>query len=308
MACFVRHKHSTPLLIEMIQFRPLLYNQDMHISRRITTWLGWNRTSAALMSGFLLLVLLILYIWWPLAEEYLRSYDPRYPFWLQVDWLLLGIFAVMSLLITSRPDLRHDLPILLVGAAGGLVIETWGTQSGLWAYFTGERPPLWILPAWPIASLAIDRLDRTLQNWLGPGGTSPTPLLRGIYGLVFGAFVLLMLPFVWPTRTSPLTLAAVGLCLLLVLTPPNLRRALLTFAAGSSLGYFLERWGTTRECWVYWTHQTPPLFAVLAHGMAAVAFARSQAVLGLMLKKLVLPLLKRLNRQQPGWEQQRSGR
>jgi hypothetical protein len=50
--------------------------------------------------------------------------------------------------------------------------------------------------------------------------------------------------------------------------------AVLTFLAGTGLGYFLERWGTTRECWTYYTHQTPPLFAVFAHGLAAVAFWR----------------------------------
>lgn len=48
----------------------------------------------------------------------------------------------------------------------------------------------------------------------------------------------------------------------------------LTFIAGISLGYFLELWGTTRLCWTYYTLDTPPLFAVLAHGMAAVAFWR----------------------------------
>jgi hypothetical protein len=48
------------------------------------------------------------------------------------------------------------------------------------------------------------------------------------------------------------------------------------------LGYFLELWGTTRECWTYYTFQTPPLFAVLAHGMAAVAFWRT----GLLVKML----------------------
>ena len=53
------------------------------------------------------------------------------------------------------------------------------------------------------------------------------------------------------------------------------QQGVLTFAAGTGLGYFLERWGTTRECWIYYTHQTPPLFAVLAHGMAAVAFWRT---------------------------------
>ena len=48
----------------------------------------------------------------------------------------------------------------------------------------------------------------------------------------------------------------------------------LIFVAGAGLGYFLEVWGTTRQCWTYYTHQTPPLFAVFAHGLAAVAFWR----------------------------------
>ena len=48
------------------------------------------------------------------------------------------------------------------------------------------------------------------------------------------------------------------------------------------LGYFLERWGTQTELWTYYTRQTPPLFAVLAHGMAAVAFWR----VGLLIRQL----------------------
>lgn len=261
----------------------------MHLFRRLADRLGWNRASVALMSGFLLLVLLILYIWWPLAAQYLATYDPRIPFWKQFDWLLLGIFAVMSLLITSRPNLRHDLPILLVGAAGGLVIETWGTNSGLWAYFTGERPPLWIIPAWPIASLAIDRIDRFMRGRLL---TAPSGWVRPVYAVALGGFILLMLPFIWPARSNPLTLLALGLCVFLILTPPNLRQVLVTFAAGVLLGYFLERWGTTRACWVYWTRETPPLFAVLAHGMAAVAFGRVQSVLELFLKRILGMFLK----------------
>jgi hypothetical protein len=55
------------------------------------------------------------------------------------------------------------------------------------------------------------------------------------------------------------------------------------------LGYFLELWGTTRQCWTYYTFETPPLFAVLAHGMAAVAFWR---VADLVM--LFRPHLKRL--------------
>ena len=44
------------------------------------------------------------------------------------------------------------------------------------------------------------------------------------------------------------------------------------------LGYFLELWGTTRACWTYYTLETPPLFAVLAHGLAAVAFWRARLI------------------------------
>ena len=49
---------------------------------------------------------------------------------------------------------------------GGLVIEAWGTQTLLWTYYTAERPPLWIIPAWPIASLTIDRLARLADRLL----------------------------------------------------------------------------------------------------------------------------------------------
>ena len=60
-------------------------------------------------------------------------------------------------------DLKKDLPIVFVGLVGGLVIESWGTQTELWVYYTFERPPLWIIPAWPIASLSIDRLYRLMN-------------------------------------------------------------------------------------------------------------------------------------------------
>ena len=129
--------------------------------------LGWNRTSYVLMSGFVLLLGVIAYVWWPLVTEYLATYNPAYPWWMQVDWLLLGIFAAMSLLLMAGADVRLDLPIVVVGLVGGLVIEAWGTQTLLWTYYTNERPPLWIIPAWPIASLAIDRLYRGLARRAG---------------------------------------------------------------------------------------------------------------------------------------------
>ncbi len=247
----------------------------------------WTRDSSILLGGFFITILLIIYIWWPLAQEYLKYVDWHGPWWRYMDWLLLGIFGFMSITIISRANLKTDLLIIFVGMCGGLAIESWGTQTNLWHYYTAERPPLWIIPAWPIASLSIDRLTRFL-NWMLKSLSERfqlTPLyslFTNLYWLVFGSFLSLMVMFVSPTFGKSYTWFSLILCILLILTPTDYRYALLTFIAGTGLGYFLELWGTTRECWTYYTNQTPPLFAVLAHGMAAVAFWRA----GLLLKMI----------------------
>ena len=56
----------------------------------------WNRSSTILLSGFFLTVFLIIYVWWPLAKELLATIDWRGPWWLYMDWLLVGIFLFMS--------------------------------------------------------------------------------------------------------------------------------------------------------------------------------------------------------------------
>jgi hypothetical protein len=89
-----------------------------------------------------------------------------------------------------------------------------------------------------------------------------------------------MLVFVFPTLDKSLTWLALLLCALVILSEKDHRTGWLVFIAGSGLGYFLERWGTTRECWTYYTYQTPPVFAVLAHGMAAVVFWRVGRLFG----------------------------
>ncbi len=259
--------------------------------RRLASLFGWTRHSYYLLSGFVLVLGLISYIWWPLGQEYLSYIDWRGPWWLYFDWLLVGIFLAMSLLIMARADLRYDAVIVFVGFCGGLVIESWGTQTNLWFYYTAERPPLWIIPAWPIASLSIDRLWRLMEAVIkgirarGVGAQGLRPSFRSLYWLVFVGFYALMLVFVAPTFDKSFTWMALLLCAFLILTPTNQLRMTLVFLAGAGLGYFLERWGTTRECWTYYTRQTPPLFAVLAHGMAAVAFWRAQGVLESLLKK-----------------------
>jgi hypothetical protein len=261
---------------------------------RLTFTKLWTRDSSILLGGFFVTIILIIYIWWPLAQEYFAYVDWNGKWWLYMDWLLLGIFGFLSITIITRANLKTDLLIIFVGVCGGLAIESWGTQTNLWHYYTAERPPLWIIPAWPIASLSIDRITRSL-NFLTTKATRITkdfqtnPFVYFVsfvfnfktwYWITFASFLSLMLIFVASTFDKSFTWLSLGLCVLLILTPTDYRFALLTFVAGSGLGYYLELWGTTRECWIYYTYQTPPLFAVLAHGMAAVAFWRA----GLMLK------------------------
>src|SRR5436190_15895714 len=89
----------------------------------------WTRDSSILLGGFLLTVFLIVYIWWPLAEEYLKYVDWHGSWWRYMDWLLLQTFAFMSITIITRANLKTDLLIIFVGTCGGLAIEAWGTQT-----------------------------------------------------------------------------------------------------------------------------------------------------------------------------------
>jgi hypothetical protein len=261
-------------------FDPFLENSCMVDDRKHL--IRWSRSSTVLLSGFILIIFLIIYVWWPLAEQVLSTIDWRGPWWLYLDWLLIGNFLFMSLTIVARADLRADALILLIATVGGLVIEAWGTQTNLWVYYTKERPPLWIIPAWPIATLSINRITQLLSAVLPKDRQS---FYRSLYWFTFASFYTLMLVFVAPTFDKPYTVMALLFCAILILTPTDHRLALLIFISGVGLGYFLELWGTTRQCWIYYTLQTPPLFAVLAHGMAAVAFWRTGLLLKLLAQK-----------------------
>jgi len=248
---------------------------------KVLASLRWTRSSYYLLSGLVLTLGLIGYVWWPLAEEYIALIPWNRDWWRYFDWLLVNIFLFMSLAIMARADLRKDVRMIAVGLAGGLVIESWGTQTEIWTYYTAERPPLWIIPAWPIAGLTIDRmvtaLDR-LTKWaektVSGRFSLPANLWIPGYWLALLAYFAILIDYVAPTFDKSFTWIAVGLVAFFILTPVNERIALLTFLAGSALGYYLELWGTTREAWTYYTLATPPLFAVLSHGMAAIAFWR----------------------------------
>jgi hypothetical protein len=60
----------------------------------------WSRDSSILIGGFFAAIFLIVYIWWPLAEEYLAYVDWNGAWWLYMDWLLLGVF--LSIAVVAR--------------------------------------------------------------------------------------------------------------------------------------------------------------------------------------------------------------
>lgn len=241
----------------------------------------WTRDSSFLLGGFFLVISLVVYFWWPLAAAVIRGINRDGQWWLHMDWLLLGIFAFTSLTIVARAHLKTDALLIFVGICGGLAIEAWGTQTNLWHYYTAERPPLWIIPAWPIANLSIDRITRTLDIFIKKfsKGRKMEGAFKTAYWIIFVTFMILMISFIAPTFDKPYTILSLLLCAALTLTPTNYRRATLLFIAGTGLGYALELWGTTNHCWTYYTNETPPLFAVLAHGLAAVAFWRAGLVI-----------------------------
>ena len=193
---------------------------------------------------------------------------------LGMDWLLAGIWLFMTGLLCWRLQPREDLRLVLVGLCGGAVIEWWGTTTELWRYFTAERPPPWIIPAWPVAALTIHRLPALLRP-LWPGLDRKGRLY---YPLMIGFFAL-MARFLWPT--VHIMSSQVVLALMLGVTWVRARpdRDVSLFLTGAALGLFLEYWGTSRFCWVYYTKQVPPMEAVLAHGFAAVAFCRAEEAL-----------------------------
>jgi hypothetical protein len=222
---------------------------------------GYNRQSAVV----LVLVLALCVAIGVLNTDLLRAN------WRDVDWVLLGLWAGMAALLCRNVQPARDMVLAGVSLTGGLVIEWWGTHTQLWHYFTGEAPPAWILPAWPIAALAAYRIALVLER-----GCSRLRLSwQAGYWVVLVLFAAGIFRFMWPSRGMWPSQVAGGLIVVVIATGTAHRRDLCLFVAGSGLGLLLEYWGTTRECWTYYSGATPPLITAVAHGFAQVCYART---------------------------------
>lgn len=189
-----------------------------------------------------------------------------------MDWLLAGIWLFMTATLAWGIDLRRDVTLALVAFVGGLVIEWWGTTTSIWTYYTRERPPIWILPAWPVAALTIERLALVTRRAL------PAWAAHLWWGLLPG-FVAWMTWFSWPSIHIPSTWVVIVLMLGVLATSRDRHRDVAILLAGAALGVFLEYWGTSRWCWRYYTREEPPAVAAVAHGFASIAFWRGYFLL-----------------------------
>jgi hypothetical protein len=106
----------------------------------------------------------------------------------RVDWrgrldihFFLGLL-VGAALVLYHFDLRRAFPLYVCGMLLGGLYEYLGTTFGEWAYLTGEQPPLWIVPLWGIACVAMNNLAALLRQFIEKGGKAlgwkifPSPL------------------------------------------------------------------------------------------------------------------------------------
>jgi hypothetical protein len=192
------------------------------------------------------------------------------------DALLVVCWVLMALLMAHQVDPKRDAKLAIVALFGGALIESWGTRAGLWTYFSHEKPPLFILPAWPAAALATERIAQRTNLVLG---SLPIVRWRIPWAISMLGFCILLAIWTAPGAAHPLSWVAAAFVVITLVSGSDRRLDLARFIAGSLLGYLLERWGTTSECWTYWNHETPPLAAVLSHGFATVAFSRGASLL-----------------------------
>src|SRR5512135_1960002 len=93
---------------------------------------GYDRRSVGLLIAVLAIGTASGVVW----REYLSLT------WEDFDPLLVFCWLLMVALGAFRFSLRKDAQLAAVAFVGGALIETWGTRSGLWTYFTNEKPPL----------------------------------------------------------------------------------------------------------------------------------------------------------------------
>ncbi|MBI5303294.1 MAG: hypothetical protein HY868_14260 [Chloroflexi bacterium] len=81
----------------------------------------------------------------------------------RLDAMLAAGILVGSALIAYRFNLDEAFELYLCGMLLGGTYEWLGTTMREWTYITGEAPPLWIIPLWGLACIAMLKLSRLIS-------------------------------------------------------------------------------------------------------------------------------------------------
>jgi hypothetical protein len=124
------------------------------LARPLPRW-----ATAGMAASFLVLPPAALLASWPrlAAVNWVGRLDVHF-----VAGLLVG-----AVLVFYRFDLRRAFPLYLCGMLLGGLYEALGTLSGEWTYLTHETPPVWIIPLWGLAVVAMSNLARLLAWAVG---------------------------------------------------------------------------------------------------------------------------------------------
>ena len=168
-------------------------------------------------------------------------------------WKILGemaLFAAILLaswsVISKRALSKRDAAVFGLGLLAGWAAEAWGTRLGLWRYYTGEAPPLWIVPAWPVGAVMIDRLSEDAAAGRGR--------LPGAWYWFFAvASIAYCLWFSAPWLDRPAGWIGPAAALALLWRAPEDADGW-ALPIGFACVFFADLWGTTNHCWRYYLH------------------------------------------------------
>lgn len=167
--------------------------------------------------------------------------------------LLLAILAGTVHWLSRGPSPRRDARLALTAAALGAAAEAWGTRTGLWTYYTAEAPPLWIVPAWALGAVIVDRVHAGLRisSMARRTGALPRAAARLLHILLGTAALAVCVLFARPAWGRPATWAILAGLAAAAFWRAEPRDAVRRLAVGAGLVVFADLWGTLSECWRY---------------------------------------------------------
>jgi hypothetical protein len=231
---------------------------------------------ALYVAGLAAFIALVAFARWDLVEQAARMSLKQFAKGgaarnkLIFEVVLFGSIILLTLrAIPKRIEPKKDILLLAIAAAAGWLAEAWGTRLGLWKYYTKEAPPLWIVPAWPLGTLVIDRMSDHARRLLE--GRLSERTASALYWLLALATAAVFAAFARPALSHPATLALGAALAAAFAVKPNAREALPFLLTGFACVFFADLWGTTNNCWRYYLrsdHYWSRIFLGVGFGMA----------------------------------------